>query len=690
MKSLRSAMVATAFVLVGCGPSHHDRGRDTTDDRQFSDTGSGENWPGYGRTYDESHFSPLNQITSGNVRRLGLQWSLDITEPGGAVGAPLAIDGVLYFPIGHSIIHAVNAASGKLLWTYDPKVGEVAGEKLRLGWGARGIAFWQGKIFTATQDGRLIAIDARTGSQVWTVHTLKPDDGLSITGAPRVFAGKVIIGNAGADYGAVRGFVTAYDAETGKQLWRFYTVPGDPTKGFENEAMAMAAKTWTGDLWKQGGGGTAWNAITYDPELDRIYVGTGNGSPWNAKLRSPGGGDNLFLCSIVALDAKTGKYIWHYQVNPRETWDWNAAMDIQLATLEIGGRLRRVLMQAPKNGFFYVIDRETGKLISAEPFAQQNWAKRIDIATGRPVEYPSSRMFDGNHPMWPSGAGAHSWEPMAFSPETKLVYIPTTELSETLDDRGIDTKTWKRETGLELDTSFQPPKFGPVPGTNNNFGHLQAYDPVRQRRVWSVPLGAPLNGGVAVTGGNLVFQGNMRGQFVAYDASSGNVLWKFDAQTGIIAQPITYLVHGRQYVTVLSGVSATPGIMAGLGGVPAWDYRTQKRRVLTFALDGKAVLPAIKQVTASAEPKILHFSIDAGLAAKGATIYGRKCSLCHGNSTRAGGSAPDLKQSGVVADEPTFIQVVRGGLLKSSGMPQFQLSDKQLKALRHYIGKEAH
>ncbi len=676
------------MALSSCTPASQTAEPEVGADRQFRDAQDGTNWPGYGRLYDEAHFSPLDQINGGTIGKLGLAWFYDVSAPGSTVGAPLAIDGVIYFPVGHSVIHAMQAETGKLLWTYDPQVGEVAGEKLRLGWGIRGIAYWQGKIITATQDGRLIAIDARSGKPIWTTQTLQPGDGLSITGAPRIFNGKVIIGNGGADYSAVRGFVSAYDADTGRFLWRFYTVPGDPAKGFEDETMAMAAKTWSGEQWKKGGGGTAWNALTYDPEFDRIYIGTGNGSPWNAKVRSPGGGDNLFLCSIVALDAKTGKYLWHYQVNPGETWDYNAAMDIVLATLKIEGKPRKVLMQAPKNGFFYVIDRETGKLISAKPFAEQNWAKGIDLKSGRPIENPEARIFDGKHPMWPSGAaGAHSWEPMAFSPKTNLVYIPTTELSEKLDDRGVDLKNWSRGRGLQLDLSNGPAEFGPVPNSGGSFGHLQAYDPVKQKRVWSVPLGAPLNGGVAVTAGNLVFQGNMRGRLVAYAADTGKVVWDFDAQSGIIGQPITYSVRGKQYLTVVTGVSATPGLMAGFGGVPVWNYRTQKRRVLTFALGGSAILPPKEQDPAGSSSKST-FPINDALAVKGSEIYAKNCSLCHGMCLNAGGSAPDLRQSGAIADEATFLSIVQGGLLKNSGMPQFDLSADQVKAVRNYIGKE--
>jgi quinohemoprotein ethanol dehydrogenase len=680
----------TAFlaVLVGCAP---DKAGDearvvSAAERPFIDTNDGADWPGYGRTYDETHYSPLDQVNTSNVGQLGLEWSYDVEEPGSTVGAPLAIAGILYFPVGQSVVHAIDAASGKLLWKFNPGVGEVAGEKMRLGWGVRGVAYWDGIVITGTMDGRLIGIDAQTGKQVWSTKTIDDDKVQSITGAPRVFDGKVIIGNAGADYSNVRGYVTALDAKTGKQLWRFNTVPGNPADGFEDEAMEMAAKTWSGEQWKEGGGGTVWNAITYDSELDRIYIGTGNGSPWNANVRSPGGGDNLFLCSIVALDAKTGKYVWHYQVNPAESFDWNAAMDITLATLTIDKKPRKVLMQAPKNGFFYVIDRETGKLISAEPFAEQNWAERIDLVTGRPVEKPELRMFDGKHSIWPSGAaGAHSWQPMAYSPKTRLVYIPTTELAETIDQTGIDLKGWKRGPGVELDKSFAPVAFGFVPKYEKNYGHLQAYDPVTQRRVWSVPLGAPLNGGVAATGGNLVFQGNLRGHLVAYAADTCKVVWEFDVQTGIVGQPITYLVNGRQSVTVITGVSGTSALMGGMGGVPTWDYRTQRRRVLTFALGGRAKLPQLANEDVTNPLKQLNAAYDPKLVQSGAQIYGANCNMCHGIALMAGGAAPNLARSPAVADPGTFSLIVKGGGLKANGMPQFSLSDTDVAALRAYI-----
>ena len=395
---LRRVPLAMALLaLAGC----HTAPINVDSARLIADELDGRNWAAYGRTYSEHHASPLRQIDRRNVEELGLAWSLDLLGVTNGATVPLAIDGIIYLTVGQSIVHAVDARTGRLLWRHDPEVTKVAKRKLRITWGPRGIGYWEGKIYVGTTDGRLIALDARDGRQVWSTQTVDPDNELTITGPPRLFNGKVIIGNAGSEFGANRGYVTAYDAGTGKQLWRFWIVPGDPAEGFENAAMEMAAKTWTGDWWKFGGGGQAWNAMTYDPAYNRVYIGTGNGSPWNRKVRSPGGGDNLFLCSIVALDADTGEYVWHYQTTPGETWDYNSSMDITLATITIDGRPRPVILHAPKNGFFYVIDRETGKVLSAEKFGKVTWAERIDLATGRPVEVPGARYEEATALVWP-------------------------------------------------------------------------------------------------------------------------------------------------------------------------------------------------------------------------------------------------------------------------------------------------
>jgi quinohemoprotein ethanol dehydrogenase len=423
----------------------------------------------------------------------------------------------------------------------------------------RGIAFWKGHVLVATVDGRLISVDAKTGQPVWSVETIDPKNPLFISGAPRVFRDKVIIGNGGTEWGAARGYVSAYDVATGKMVWRFYTVPGNPANGFEDDTQAMAAKTWKGEWWKHGGGGTVWHGMTYDPEFNRVYIGTGNGSPWNRNIRSPGGGDNLFLCSIVALDADTGKYAWHYQTTPGETWDYNSNMDIVLADLTIAGKPVKALLHAPKNGFFYVIDRSTGKLISAEKIGKVDWAESIDLKTGRPVERKGARYEDGQELVWPSPFGIHNWHAMSFNPNTGLAYIPVMELPGMFTDKGIDKSIW------------QSPNFSIDPGVefarddipvNAGTGALRAWDPVAQKLRWEVKLPGVWNPGTLTTGGNLVIQGRQEvrtnrevreltvaGIVRPEDISSGNTI----AHTQIAEARISYGGRGD-----ISRVQATP------------------------------------------------------------------------------------------------------------------------------------
>jgi quinohemoprotein ethanol dehydrogenase len=648
------------------------------------------NWPGFGRTDTAQHYSPLSEITAENVSRLGLVWAFDIPGVVLAVSTPLEVDGVLYFAVGYSVVRAVDAATGRLLWSYDPKVANVAGEKLRKGWGIRGIAFSNDKVLVGTQDGRLIAIDAHTGKPDWSVMTIARGDERYVTGPPLTFKDKVLIGHAGADVGAVRGYVTAYDIRNGRKAWRFYTVPGDPKKGFENDAMRMAAKTWTGEWWKFGGGGTAWNSMTYDSELNRVYVGTGNGAPWNQKIRSPGGGDNLFLCSIVALDADTGKYIWHYQVNPGETWDYTAVMDIELATLEIAGKTHRVLMEAPKNGFFYVIDRDTGKLISAEKFVKVTWADRIDLDSGRPVEAPNARYQSGETTIWPSGTGGHNWQPMSFNPSTGLVYIPAMERPGYYNDKGIDLAHWKPEPGMVPNIGINFGLAGDVPRDAGS-GLLLAWNPVRQQAAWRVPLPAIWNGGTATTAGNLVFQGGADGKFASYAADTGKLLWSFDAQTGIVGAPITYEVGGRQYVSVIAGYGGAGGAFGPLSAKFGWDARTEPRRVLTFALDGAAHLPPAPAFHRSVPVDDATFAADAAVEQRGGIVYGKNCSFCHGPGAVAGGTAPDLRESAAILSAAAFKNIVQAGALLTNGMPRFEnLGDRQLEDARSYLRAQAH
>jgi quinohemoprotein ethanol dehydrogenase len=646
---------------------------------QLFDGAGGKNWSGPGRTYGEQHFSPLTEINAGNVSELGLVWSMDLPL-GTSVTQPLEVEGVLYFSTGYSVIHAVEAASGKQLWSFDPKVPEVAGKKLRLAWGNRGIAWWNGKIYTGTQDGRLIAIDASTGKPLWSVMTFDKEDGRYITGAPRVFDGKVIIGHGGADVDAIRGYVTTYDAATGKQLWRFYLVPGNPADGFENKAMEMAAKTWFGEWWKQGGGGTVWNAMSYDPDTDTVFLGTGNGSPWNRKIRSQGQGDNLFLASIVALEGRTGAYKWHYQVNPGESWDYNADMDMELANLAIDGKPRKVLITAPKNGFLYVIDRLTGQFISAEPFVKVTWAKGIDRKTGRPIEAPNSRYETGPFLLAPGPIGAHSWLPMAFSPMTGLVYIPALEQDALYSDKGIPLEGWHRTPGFAFNDGV-----GVQMGHDVSSASLVAWNPVTQKQAWRIPMPAIVSGGVVATAGNLVFQGSIDGRFSAFDATRGTKLWSFDAKAPVMGPPISYEVNGRQYVSVISGAGSSLVLLGDYLDKYNISYRDQKRRVLTFALRGGATLPDAPSYhfVATADPE---YRPDPAAARRGAAAYGITCLMCHGKDGYAAGVAPDLRASPLIASETGFEAIVAGGTRVAQGMPRFEDMPKQTRDdVRQYV-----
>jgi quinohemoprotein ethanol dehydrogenase len=676
-------------VLLAGGCSNYEQAKtvDMRADASLVDNSSGADWAAFGRTYGEQHYSPLNEINRWTVDRLGLAWFLDL-PPGNSVTGPLAINGVLYVATGYSVVRAISAANGRILWTFDPEAAVAAGKRLRQGWGSRGIAWWNNMIYTGTQDGRLIAIDAKSGRQVWAAQTLQDGDDRFISGPPRVFAGKVVIGHGGADSGATRGYVTAYDAVSGRKLWRFWTVPGDPAKGFENPAMAMAAKTWSGKWWIHGGGGTVWNAITYDLDTDTLFLGTGNGAPWNRKIRSEDKGDNLFLSSIVAVEGSSGRYKWHYQVNPGETWDYNAAMDMQLADLNIEGKPRKVLMQAPKNGFFYVIDRVTGRLISAEKIAKVTWASRIDVMSGRPVETPDARFPDGKpFELWPGNMGAHSWMPSAYSPHTRLVYIPVRDVASSIGDAGITPANWRFRPGNQPNPAVNLGVRPIADAASNNKSRLLAWNPVTQRAKWQLSTPGAWNGGIMATGGGLVFQGQADGWFNAYADANGKPLWRFAAGAPVLAPPISYQVNGQQYVTVLSGAST--GATLNQQEIPfAIDYRTQARRVLTFRLNAKAKLPT----TSPSAPQPLAdptFKPHAVSAARGAALFVH-CMVCHGIGAVAAGAAPDLRGSYVLLNQDSFKQIVQAGALVSSGMPRFsELSDDDLNDIRQFIRTEA-
>jgi quinohemoprotein ethanol dehydrogenase len=662
----------------------------TVDNSTLGNEQDGSNWLAFGRTFSEGHYSPLSEIDAGSVERLGLLWSLDL-DVNNSISAPLAVDGVIYLGAGHGVVHAVDARSGKQLWRYDARAPEAAGPKMRVAWGIRGIAFWKGKVYTGTTDGRLIALNAKDGTLVWSAQTVDPKDGATITGAPRAFNGKIIIGFSGGDFGALRGYVTAYDAETGKQAWRFYFVPGKPgtTDGeVSDDMMAVATKTWTGKWWEYGGGGAAWNSITYDPDFNRVYVGTGNGTPMNWKLRSPGGGDNLFIASVVALDADTGRYVWHYQTTPGDSWDYDSATDMTLATLAIDGAPRKVMLHAAKNGFIYVIDRETGKLMSAEKLGTVTWADRVDLTTGRPVLAANAKYERKPALLWPSFQAVHHWTPQAFSPKSGLLYVPTLEMPAEFGDAGVDLKHYKPRafttdyTGLTVGD-------GDVPA---DAGHsvLKAWDPIAKRVVWQVETPGVSNGGALATAGNIVIQGLADGYLHAYSAADGKDLWSFFAGVAVTGVPITYSVDGHQYLTITAGpLGGSTGAFGSISARWGWNSRVHPRRLLTFALDGKASLPPTPPRRPAVPLEGVDFKLDAMKAKAGAREWGQ-CTLCHGMGAVAGGIAPDLRASPVPLSAESFVHIVRDGSLVTRGMPRFaELSDEKLESLRHFLRQRA-
>jgi quinohemoprotein ethanol dehydrogenase len=646
---------------------------------RHSGEGRSANWTDHNGSSDETSYSALNQITPANVGKLGLAWFLDLPDEQMLEATPLAVDGLLYFTGGHDAVYAVEAVTGKLLWKYDPEVWKHGPQKMHYGLAAnRGAAYAKGRIFVGTIDGRLIALDAKTGKVAWSAETTSPQSPQTITGAPRVFGDKVVIGNGGADFGA-RGYLTAYDQATGKQAWRFYVAPGSPEENKGDPAQEQAAATWKGDYWKTGTGGGPWDGITFDKELNRIYVGTGNASPYDPEERSPGGGDNLYTASIVALDADTGKYVWHYQINPRDSWDFDSSQQMTLADLVIDGKPRKVLMQAPKNGFLYVFDRTTGKLISAGKIGKATWADHIDVATGRAAEAKNIRYQEGEVTIWPAPVGAHNWQTMSFSPQTGLLYIPYLQVGMSYAKRAGATGSLG---GLKMSIVEKDPEDGK--------GALLAYDPVRQQARWKVQYANFWNGGVVSTGGGLVFQGAADGFFSAYDARTGKSLWRYNAGLGIISAPISYSVGGRQYVSVLVGYGGSNSIgqLMNVG----WKYGAQPRRLLTFQLDGKAVLPP------SAPPDLSYrplddpkLKLDAADVARGEMLFTANCASCHGlGAISAGAPAPDLRESAVALDRDGLWSVLHEGALLSRGMPRFENFDAtQVGQIYAYIRAQA-
>ena len=654
------------------GPAAVDAARLTAADR---DPG---NWMSYGRTYGEQRFSPLTGITADNASKVGLAWFANLDTDRGQQATPLVIDGVMYVSTAWSKVKAYNAATGQLLWSFDPQVPGEYAVKACCDVVNRGVAAWQGRIYVGTLDARLIALDARSGKPVWSVAVADRNHAFTITQAPRVVKGRVIIGMSGGEYG-IRGYISAFDAATGKLAWRFFTVPGDPSKPFENDAMARAAATWSGEWWKLGGGGAVWDAISYDPDLNLIYFGVGNGLEWARAFRSANRGDNLFLSSIVALNADTGEYVWHYQATPGEEWDFDAVQQLVLADITIAGNPRQVLMQANKNGFFYILDRRTGQLISSQAFVPVNWASGIDPQTGRPIENVGIRYSETGQPvqMMPGPLGAHSWQPMAFNPVTGLVYIPAQEIG------------W----AFSPITSFTPSPLGwnvavnsgPTQGVK---GRLIAWNPALQKEAWRVEYQGPWNGGVLTTAGNIVAQGDAAGNFNLYRADSGAKLWSLPAQSAIMGGPMTYEVNGEQYIAVMSGWGGAFSLMEGKQAAQSGNLRNVSR-VLAFKVGGTARLPTLRPQP----PLVLNppaATASAATVATGRGLYNQFCTVCHGDSAVAGGVIPDLRASDLLRDDHFFDDVLDGDL-KEQGMVAFGsvLRRSDAAAIRSYLIKRA-
>jgi len=666
---------------------------------QASIINPGHEWLSYGRDYQEQRFSPLADINRDNVKELDLAWSFEFSTARGMEATPLVHNGVIYISTGWSHVYALDARTGAELWHFDAKVDKAHLIKTCCGPVNRGVALWQTEgnaqlqVFFGALDGRLIALDAATGKHNWSVQTTPTDGNYSITGAPRIVKGMVVIGNGGAELG-VRGFVSAYDVNTGAMRWRFYTVPGDPSKPQENPALEKALATWKGDYWYQngGGGGTAWDSLVYDPELNLLYIGTGNGSPWNRDIRSPGGGDNLYLSSIVALNPDTGEYVWHYQTTPQENWDYTATQQLVLAELEIRGSSRAVIMQAPKNGFFYVLDRKTGELLSADAYTHINWASHVDMKTGRPVETDDADyQKNGGSTLWPAPIGAHNWQAMSFSEKTGYMYIPVQNVpSFYLADNNIEYRVGRWNTGVDYYENREPRSWVAAKAMFDAlvYGELVAWDPIKKQRAWSVRHPFPSNGGILATAGDLVFQGTQDGTFAAYNSENGNRLWQYQSDSAILAGPISYQLDGEQYVAVAQGSGGA--LMLNVGNHSRPNAVNQNRLLvfkkgqynLTKRINDKSQRDGTASILALGH----EAKTDVNITKNGEKLYARNCSFCHGVNAKGNGVVPDLR----VMSEKThqnFIAIVIGGLLKHKGMVGFHetLNINDVEAIHAYL-----
>jgi quinohemoprotein ethanol dehydrogenase len=660
--------------------------------------GVGAEWLTYGGTSDEQRHSLLTRINKDTLNDLGVAWTYDLKTGRGIETTPIVADGVMYATSSWSVLHALDAKTGKELWVYDPGVDKAVGVDACCDVVNRGVAIKDGVIFLGVIDGRLEAIDAKTGKRIWSVQTVDRSKPYTVTGAPRVVKNMVLIGNGGAELG-VRGYLSAYDTATGKLVWRFYTVPNPEMKpdGAASDAILakLANPTWgkTGRWTKDGGGGTVWDSIVYDEPNNQIVFGVGNASPWNATLRDPDSkGDNLFVSSIVAVNADTGTYNWHYQTTPRDNWDYTATQTIILAELPVGanGAKQRVVMQAPKNGFFYVLDAKSGKFLSGNNYVPQTWTTGLD-ANGRPMETATARPVNGSSLLTPGPQGGHNWHPMAFNPDLNLAYIPAQELPQGYAPKAEADPATKWNTGFKFEDGMPVDPLDPatLKGMKAMYkGRLVAWDPVAQKPRWTVELPTPSNGGVLSTAAGLVFQGTVGGDLVAYDAATGKDLWRQNVKGGIMAPPVTYEIDGEQYLSVASGWGGAYALAAGFlfdKAVPA-----VVGRVITFKLGAKGTIPDHKLTPIDARPQTARFGTPAQLQA-GLVAYSRNCMVCHGPMAISSGVLPDLRWSPTTADADAWKAVVLEGQRASNGMVSFakQMSPADAEAVRAYVVHQA-